>query len=285
MLKDLDMKKVIVLLLVIFSFATVFSQTKSDLQKVVETEKAFAAASAEKGTRSAFLEFLADDGIVFAPEATNGKATWTARGESVGLLSWQPIWADISASGVLGYTTGDWEFRPRGKDDNPISFGQYITIWLKQADGNFKAVLAIGISHPKPEKVETDWKSPNDAAESVAENKPKVSATANLFFDTAADKGLRNSVQLFAADDMRLLRQGKLPILGKKNAMAEIRKEKSSINFGKKMTLQSSGDLAYLNATYQMKKGDNIIEQGNIVQIWKLRGGKWQIVLSVFVPI
>lgn len=279
------MKKLVISFVVIFSFTSVFSQTKSDLQKLVETEKSFAAASAEKGTRSAFLEFLTDDGIVFAPEAANGKAVWKARGESVGLLSWQPIFADISSSGFLGYTTGDWEFRPRGKDDAPISFGQYLTLWLKQADGNFKAVLDIGISHPKPKQIETDWKSPNDAAESFGDNKPKVSPAANLFFDTATDKGLNKAIQLFAADDMRLLRDGKLPILGKHNALAEFRKEKSNINFGKKMTLQSSGDLAYLNATYQMKKGNDISEQGNIVQIWKLRGGKWQIVVSVFVPI
>ncbi|MEO8073636.1 MAG: hypothetical protein ABI686_10365 [Acidobacteriota bacterium] len=58
------MKKIIVLFIVIFSFANIFSQTKSDLQKLIETEIFFAATAAEKSTRSAFLEFLADDGII-----------------------------------------------------------------------------------------------------------------------------------------------------------------------------------------------------------------------------
>ena len=279
------MKKILVLFVVIFSFATVFSQTKSDLQKLVETEKSFAADAAEKGTRGAFLEFLADDGIVFNPTAANGKEVWKARSESSSLLSWQPKFADISANGVLGYTTGDWEFRPKGKSDAPTAFGQYVTLWQKQTDGNFKAVLDIGISHPKPAKVETDWKSPNGATETIGDTKPKVSATVNVFFDTAEMKGLGNAGQLFAAEDVRLLRDGKLPIVGKNNVLAELKKEKSNISFGKKMTLQSAGDLAYLNTTYQLKKGDKIIEQGNIMQIWKLRGGKWQIVLEIFAPI
>ena len=35
------------------------------LQKLVDTEYAFAAMAAEKNTRTAFLTFLADDGVVF----------------------------------------------------------------------------------------------------------------------------------------------------------------------------------------------------------------------------
>ncbi len=51
------------------------------------------------------------------------------------------------------------------------------------------------------------------------------------------------------------------------------------------MTLSSAGDLAYSVTTFQLKDGaGKITEQGNSVQIWKLRSdGKWQIVL-VFAP-
>ncbi len=279
------MKKIIVLSIVIFSFATVFSQTKSDLQKLVETEKSFAAYAAGKGTRSAFLEFLADDGIVFQPTVMNGKEFWKARPQSPAVLSWQPAFADISSNGVLGYTTGDWEFRPNGKNDAPTAFGQYMTLWGKQIDGKFKAVLDIGISHPKPEKIETDWKSPKIAADSSGDKRPRVSLTVNMFFDTAELKGLSSSVELFAADDIRILRDGKQPISGKNNVLAELKKVKAGISFGKKMTLEGAGNLAYLNTTYQMKKGNKITEQGSIVQIWKLRGSKWQIVFDVFAPI
>ena len=40
---------------------------------VVEAERAFARAAATKGTRDAFLEFLAGDGIIFQPGPVNGK--------------------------------------------------------------------------------------------------------------------------------------------------------------------------------------------------------------------
>ena len=45
------------------------------------------------------------------------------------------------------------------------------------------------------------------------------------------------------------------------------------------------GDLDYSITTYEMKNGAKVIEKGNIVQIWKLFGGRWPIVLDVFAPI
>ena len=51
------------------------------------------------------------------------------------------------------------------------------------------------------------------------------------------------------------------------------------------MTLQSAGDLGYSITTYEMKNGEKTIEKGNIVQVWKLFGGRWQIVLDAFAVI
>src|ERR1041384_3099053 len=116
---------------------------------LVEMEHAFAKAAATKGTRDAFLEFLADDGIIFQPGPVNGKKYWSERQPRKGLLSWEPVFADVSRAGDLGYTTGPWEFRPNGPDDQPVAFGQYFTIWKKQKDGDWKAVLDRGVGTEK----------------------------------------------------------------------------------------------------------------------------------------
>src|SRR5881409_3349983 len=105
---------------------------------LVQMEHDFAKAAATKGTRDAFLEFLADDGIIFQPGPVNGKQFWQARTTRKGLLSWEPIFADVSLAGDMGYTTGPYEFRPNGADDKPTAFGQYFTIWKKQTDGSWK---------------------------------------------------------------------------------------------------------------------------------------------------
>src|SRR5207249_240699 len=46
------------------------------LQGLVTAEREFAALSANQGAKAAFLAFLADDGVVFRPMATNGKKAW-----------------------------------------------------------------------------------------------------------------------------------------------------------------------------------------------------------------
>src|SRR5206468_7970386 len=121
----------------------------SGLSSLVEAERAFARASVARGTRAAFLENLADNSIIFHPHPVDGKKWWNAQPVRPGVLTWQPIFADVSRAGDLGYTTGPWEFRPNGPDDRPVAFGQYFTIWKKQRDGSWKAVLDRGVSSEK----------------------------------------------------------------------------------------------------------------------------------------
>ncbi|MGI8788184.1 MAG: DUF4440 domain-containing protein [Pyrinomonadaceae bacterium] len=275
--------KISIFIIIIFCLSNVFGQENNNAEKLIGTEKTFAKVAEEKGLKPAFLEFLADDGIIFRPAAVNGKESWNSRPDSPALLSWSPVYADVSSNGILGYTTGAGEYRPNGKTDTMVYYSEYATVWRRQADGNYKAVLDIGISHDKPSSCDTNWTSPKNAEKIADENKPFASNSINLFFDTATTKGLGKAYKMFAADDARFLRDGKFPIIGKNNAPSEIKKSK--ITFGKSATIQSAGDLAYAVTTYEMKDGDKTIEKGNFVQVWKLVGGKWQIVLDVFAPI
>src|ERR1044071_4411891 len=88
---------------------------QSALQEMVKTEQAFSKMAEEKSTRDAFLAFIADDGLLFRPGAVNGKK-WLLEHpapptENNPLLAWQPSFADMSASGDMGFTTGPWEFK------------------------------------------------------------------------------------------------------------------------------------------------------------------------------
>jgi hypothetical protein len=129
-----------------------------------------------------------------------------------------------------------------------------------------------------------NWTSPKIPSGKIAdENKLLAAGAMSLFFDTATTKGLSKAYKNFAAEEVRFLREGMFPILGKNNAPSEIKKSK--ITFGKGVTMQNGGDLGCSITTYEMKSGEKTIEKGNIVQIWKLFGGRWQIVLDAFAPI
>ncbi len=270
----------LVIALIFLSFISIFAQ--SNVQQIFETEQSFARTADEKNTKTAFLEFIADDGILFQPEAVNGKEYWSSRSDSDGILRWNPVFADISANGVLGYTTGPWSYSPNREEKNPTSFGEFITIWQRQPDGKYKFVLDIGITHGKPESIEKQLKN-SDNKTSVIDKIP-VSSVSNTFYDLVTEKSLSEAYKMFLADDVRLYREGKFPFLGKNSALAQAKKEKDNVTFGKKMTLQSAGDLAYSNVTYESRKNGKPVEKGNTVQIWSYRNGKWQIVVDIFHP-
>src|SRR5437764_1049713 len=73
---------------------------------MVESERKFYQTGQEKGTRAAFLAFLADDAVVFRPGAVNGKEAWEKRAETGLDLIWEPTFAAIAQSADFGYTTG-----------------------------------------------------------------------------------------------------------------------------------------------------------------------------------
>ncbi|MGI8838356.1 MAG: YybH family protein, partial [Pyrinomonadaceae bacterium] len=138
------MKKLVVITLLLTFVSGAFSQQaneKSALQSMVDTELAFARMSLEQGTRPAFMAFIAEDGILFRPRAVKGKQWMIDHplppSDKRALLSWYPSLAGIAESGDMGYTTGPWEFKDDIKDAKPSAFGNFLTIWKKQADGSW----------------------------------------------------------------------------------------------------------------------------------------------------
>lgn len=256
---------------------------QSNVQAVVDAEHNFAALAAEKGTKVAFLANLTDDAVVFNPGLENGKNVWTARPASAALLSRAPNYADVSADGSLGFTTGNWEYRKK-KDDAGIAFGEFITLWKRQDDGKYKFVLDIGIEHAKPEKYSTVWSTSNVKTDANI-GKVSVEAAIKQFASTGSKKGRVVALEKFASDDIRLYREEQAPYLGKANARACAKTENGNLTLGGDGIIFWTSDLAYFVKDYTLIKTDKSIEKGKAVQIWKFQGGKWKIVLDILKPV
>ena len=141
--------------LAVTSIALAMPVAADDFEDLVGAERAFAADASARSTREAFISALADDGLVFAPGPINGKRVWEARPVDKNRLEWAPAVAEIAASGDLGYTIGPWRFT-RADAEKPSAFGQFFTVWRKQADGKWKVVIDHGVSGVEtafPEKV------------------------------------------------------------------------------------------------------------------------------------
>lgn len=276
------MRAALLVLSILIAWTTVTGQNA--FQELVDTERAFAKLAAEKGAKHAFLEYSAPDAYLFLPAKVNAREYWKNRGEMPGLLAWAPNFANVSASGTMGYTTGNWEYRPKGMEGDAAGFGQFATVWVRQPDGKFRFAFDIGIDHPKPANFseatsgESGWK--------VQTNDPGLQSfkTAKSFMSDVSKKGNVNAYAHYVADDVRLLREGQFPIIGKKAALDYLKNVGSVIEFKSDGLVYGTGDMSYVVNEYTETKGSKSV-RGNYLQIWQLRGGKWQIVLDVFKPV
>ena len=272
-----------------------------DLKSMVETEQAFSRMSEEKGTREAFAAFIADDGILFRPTAVLGKKWMQDHplppSPARPLLSWQPLFAAVSSSGDLGYTTGPWQFKPDIKDTKPAAFGNFMTVWRKQADGSWKFALDLGISNPDPKTPASTWQPDNvqRSTKGLAKVDPQAARTALLNVDRefskfAGEQGAREALLAYAAKDVRLFRDNHFPYVGKA-AAADALTPITTAEWTWTPAFAGvsvSGDLGYSYGIYELREKSgarSVSERGNYARVWKRVNGDWKLVVDVANPL
>ena len=116
--------------------------------ELLQADRDFSAMSVKEGMFSAFLSYIADDGVILLDNSLPSKGKESLRERFAGksdssfVLSWDPLYEKISESGELGYTYGIHTNLVKATGD--ISKGTYITVWQKQTDGSWKFVLDTG---------------------------------------------------------------------------------------------------------------------------------------------
>jgi ketosteroid isomerase-like protein len=118
-----------------------------------ELEARFAKDVATRGG-AAFADWFAEDGVALG----NGEAPLVGKVAIAKSANWSPTayqltWtatdASMGPSGDMGYTWGHFEGHSKDANGNPVTTsGRYMTIWRKQADGNWKVVLDAGANEP-----------------------------------------------------------------------------------------------------------------------------------------
>ena len=152
------MKKLIFFLLssiILFSCSSSGDKMKEARKEILSTDRAFSAMSAEEGANRAFFHYAANDMIklqdgqfpIIGKEAL--RESFQAAPDSGFRLTWSPVKAEVSRSGDLGYTFGEWELYDFAHQQ--IRYGNYVSIWRKESDGSWRWVMDAGATTPRPE--------------------------------------------------------------------------------------------------------------------------------------
>jgi ketosteroid isomerase-like protein len=282
--------RTLLLALVVILQITGFGQTSSPaLQNVINTENNFAALSKEKNTREAFLAYLSDSTVLFR-NATPvlGKESWINGKADSSLLFWWPVFAGISRDGDLAFSTGPWQWSPDRKENKPVGFGYYSTIWKKQADGTWKMGVDIGISLEAPEKKEPVLTRSAIPSRVIKKNSPAKAKEDLLNMSKSyIDQLNAQAVSLLPArftSDALVLRNelGAYRLPDEIQSLSETAQKLHFIQLGG--DLSSSQDLGYTYGSVEIEtiQDDKKASKTKaFMHVWKREKDGWKIVLDV----
>jgi len=292
-------------LVLIMSAASVLAQNNQispTLSSLFAAERAFAKRCGEVGIRASFLEFFADDAIMFRPHPVNYKEAVKDRPAPPNplafALEWEPIFGEVSAAGDMGYDTGPSMFTDKTTEKPTPQYGFFFSVWKKQADGNWKVVLDVGGA-----ETNEPYRGSREAKTAPAMKKKAMKAKVNVeaertnllnaeraFLKLAQADGMVKAFSKHLNKEARLHRNGVQPLHGQE-AITQFLAKTSFIPIWEPMfaDVAQSGDLGYTYGSYELKETSNsnaATEKGYYVRVWK-RGAneQWQVVLDTTSPL
>ena len=265
--------------------APVQAQT-ADVTPVVAAERAFAADFPALGLAGSFSKWSTPDAVVIA----GGRARTSAelfgnepqtRQPGEPLIEWWPVFAGVSMSGDLGFTTG-----PAAQDGH--RYGHYFTVWKRQPDGRWRWVYDGGVgadpagqpgpdSEPRLLPVSTVGSaSPDVALAEVEEAEAGLAAQAS---------NVKAAYLQYMADDGRLYVAPLAPADGADAFAAALDGWPRVMAIGAMEGggASDAGDMVWTWGPVAWLR-DGQPRQGHYVRIWQKRPEGWRIVLAQLVP-
>jgi hypothetical protein len=262
-------------LVALFSAPVVAQQVDTQaLPRMVATERAFAAAAAELGTRNSFLTFFADDAVSLDGGAT-GAAAKIGRAKDaliaapptklpvLSRLMWQPFAGQISEDGTLGWLTGPYAVLVLTTKDVTAK-GAYFSVWKREADGTYRVWLDEGIALPDVWSGASDFRA---AAQADVGSVGAADETIDQAEHAVASGGDAWSARLAAS--VRLHREGVMPMAGRDGIAAWAHTAWTSVHY---VVLRNekaaSGDLGVALGGYDATTPAGA-EHGTFVRVWQ----------------
>ncbi len=259
---------------------------KSDgtTKSLVKAEEAFAELFAKDGSKKAYATFSAANGLVFRPNPVNAKSFYGSQPESKD-VSWTPVYAKVSRSGDIGFTTGPFVM-------GGSSFGQYFSIW-KTVNEKWELAIDLGISHNKPLKPTTvafiepkDHFMPKFMTDKQRATGAEIIGTTEETLNTLLKTHGVGAFAGFVNPDVRILFPGYEPILGKDKAVSFINSMFAKVSLKRtKVVKADGGDLAYTYGITAIDYKADLRESFNYVFVYERQpDAMWNLVAMVFSP-
>ncbi|WP_400190523.1 nuclear transport factor 2 family protein [Hymenobacter sp. B81] len=256
-----------------------------DYHALVAAERAFAAFTGQHGIKAGFSRFLSPEALVVVNGRYRlGRPLYERAPAVPGLLLWQPVHADVAASGDFGYSTGPFTFHPKAATDSATGAGYFTSVWQRTPAGEWQVLADVG-AEMRPDQVSAAplavparFARKATAAADTTASRRELLAAEQAFAQLAA-QSLRAAYgrSLAAGAGTRLYRNGAPPQVGAQAAAFAGQQHAPVAYSDARARVAASGDLGF---TYGHGRADN--RAGAFLRIWRRdEKGRWQIVHEV----
>lgn len=117
--------------------------------ELIEADRRFAASVKRSGLGAWITAFAPSGRMITGGQSYVGaegvrRAMLPVYADTSFSITWDPNYAEVAASGDMGYTVGRYERRSRVDGDTVVDSGTYLTVWRRQEDGSWKVKADIG---------------------------------------------------------------------------------------------------------------------------------------------
>lgn len=259
---------------------------EAHVMPLVGAEKAFGRDVAELGVRKGFTAAIAPDAVLLRPAPVPAAEAIAATPETLA-LTWEPTFAELAASGDLGWTTGPYEAHRDG-DIATIGHGHYVSVWRKHGE-QWRLVVDGGSPHPPPLDLPDrfTYAAPRvsaDSADPAAELKSLRAVEDALIAGlTTSGRGAQALVEV-AAPDLRFHPPGSFPVIGPGAVQTALLARADTLTFTPQGAgVSRAGDLGYVYGAATRQAGPQApVESGGYLRIWRRASdGRWQLALDL----
>lgn len=247
------------------------------IASLVAAEASFAADVAKFGLTAGFRSHAAPESILLRPDPKPALALLAEQTDDPATrLEWRPAVAAVSQSNDLGFTTGPYRVTGAGK----ALHGQFLTVWLRGADGRWRWYLDHGIP-PVAEEQPTVFPEQVRRLAAVGAA-PMVGAQPDLAaaedrLNAAIAQGDWSAMIGALAEDGQVLRprRGVLSRADAEKLAPEFTRFEGGERLG--MRVAGAGDLA---ASYGRLQGAAGKRGAYYVRIWRREAAGWRLLID-----
>jgi ketosteroid isomerase-like protein len=251
-------------------------------------DAAFASRAAEIGHHAAFIEFLAEDAVLFRPEAVRGQE-WLATHEPAGgRLEWSSAAAAASCTATLAVTTGPWRYS-NSEGGEPVA-GHYLSVWRLDAQSRWRVVLDHGIDHAGA--VPADhlqaafarlWPGAGEGKCTGRGDLDGLAEAEERLNEQVARRGLLPALQRTAGEGALVYRDDAPP-----GPLAGLRPD-AELEWGPGTVARTVGTVfepgADLAVTHGILQSPDGLRRSLFVRVWSREGRRWQIAIDLRTPL